>query len=398
MSGKDYSYLKISAYIGAFIGLFPVQNLKSGIHKFNLFQPFGICFMFFIIFNILCSQSSILGAQIQNNILAKFYSALGSQLLGVLSLFYLSGSYFIYFIWILTVSKYIRVWELVTLYDHKYCVNISRNNIFLPNIIVGMLLWIESITNAASFTSNMKLLLAHTDNLENFKNGSLILQIFNLDIANWLVSLHMTICQFSTSLAIQFIVTFSDVIKRRIDLLQGQICSFIEIETLENPKPKILIVSTHKGYEKQWIHIDTIISQIQNLTEIYKSLKRASNLFLLAYLSIAIVLITLYIFLIFSYGKIITENYEFRYFLVYLIVYLVFIIFKIFLLVNSGETLANKVRNILFIPLLFVHGVTIAKCMCIVYLQRSKYFEFRVKSFVKLFYKYHLNIPKSQKN
>jgi hypothetical protein len=243
--------------------------------------------------------------------------------------------YCIYFLWLFALPRFLEVWKALSLYDARYSVPTNRKTkvtAIAGTVIQAGLFCLESILNLVGLKNTVSKLQTNPVTANKINSRSWITRNFSPGATGRIVSIHISLCQVATGLSLLYISILAYAIGRRIDLL-------IEGVGNLNRDTKVFY---HK--HKVPIDIDNLASQIQDLTEIFQSLRRASNELILAYIGFTTVITTLYAFLVLSYWQTVADIPLFAEFVVYMIIYFFACVLKLIIFTNSGETLFNKVK------------------------------------------------------
>jgi len=326
---SSFRYLKFLAALGAVLGHFPVRSLRKGIFQRKFQSTFGVWCLFLMVIQLIGMQNSFLCIAIQTEVFAGSHSIfqVGGVLLPGMSYVYGNNMamYLVYVFWLWSLPKFLNTWKSLENYDEKYClrnIRISYPEFLLKLARTGVFLLEISITTAA-FKMNVLDIYKHTS-WEKVRDSSWVARNFGIQTMSWFVGIHISVCQFSSGLAIQFILELCNGLRQRMDILQ---------QSIQAPKMSNTI--------------SQVYSQITDLLDIFNMLQEAINLIVLAFLSCGTVLITMYIYIIVVNVSQIESRPDYVYFILYMTLYLGFTVFKVVMLANTGESLQKQVIGVL---------------------------------------------------
>ena len=334
--------LRITAFCSAVVGQLPVKDIHANILEFKLLSPFGFWCIILFLLNILIGQSFMVVISLLAPIVSQNDSELNSSILNFMSILNINFVYLVYLLYLSSVPKFLKTCEQLSIYDNRFGIIVQYSKWRILGKIMVLGAWIfEGGISLVSVIANFNMLELNSDLFTSLNKWSLIFGILGsqnieMQVFYWVAALHFLITRFGTIFATQYIITLSQCLQDRMDIIEKSI-----VFKAKSPNPKaVIVVVQSKTYK---INTETTITQVFALNKVFEMLQGAASRIILAYMSVSTVVVTILIFNTFSTLRQFLNSTNFYTFALLGIAYLIISILKLCWLADSGDSLFQKV-------------------------------------------------------
>jgi hypothetical protein len=345
-------YFRFMGYMGAIFGQFPVESLKAEIFQISFFSSWGAWCIFAVLGNIVIAQSVFVAFHLIKHIAVDTFSAFDTRMMSFNGIFHSFKVYIIYVAFLLSLPKFLLVCRKLRLFDRRFDDLTSNNRLrFFLAVLYSSVWWFEAGTSIVYVRTIYRTLTNDPETLLNFKEMSWLLGNkygFDLHIEflfNFLISVHICFCQIANGFAIQYILALSYTTAHRLKAVELKILAIAQDQDHESVSPVISEMWRKFGKPKQAtaLEIDTIISQITSLSDIFSTIRDASGGIILLVMGTSTIGATILVYTCLNFIRLWKEEYIFDTAII-VFLYLILEALKILWLSNCGEFVMKQVR------------------------------------------------------